>query len=51
MQEIEDALREAGYPVPERQTFGNDVALFLKDPDGMRIEIAVYDQALLPGMQ
>lgn len=42
MQEIEDALREAAYPVPERQSFGDDVALFLRDPDGLRIEIAVY---------
>lgn len=42
MAQVEHALREAGYPVPERQSFGDDVALFLKDPDGMRIEIAVY---------
>ena len=42
MRQIEDKLRAAGYPVPERQSFGDDVALFLKDPDGMRIEIAVY---------
>ena len=39
---VEVALREAGYPVPERQAFGDDVALFLRDPDGMRIELAVY---------
>ena len=31
-----------GYEVPEVQVFGEDVAIFLKDPDGMRIELTVY---------
>jgi hypothetical protein len=34
-------MRDAGYEVPEVQNFGEGVAVFLKDPDGMRIEIGV----------
>lgn len=37
-----DRVRAAGFEVPEVQHFGPDVALFLKDRDGMRIEITVY---------
>lgn len=36
------AITAAGFPVPEKQHFGRDVAMFFKDPDGMRLEVAVY---------
>ena len=39
--EVQDVIRDAGYEVPDVQSFGEGVALFLKDPDGMRIEIGV----------
>lgn len=32
----------AGFEVPEHQDFGPERALFLKDPDGMRIEVVSY---------
>lgn len=32
----------AGFDVPPRQLFGEELALFLKDPDGMRIEVVSY---------
>jgi lactoylglutathione lyase len=38
---VQDVMKDAGYEVPEVQTFGDGVALFLKDPDGMRIELGV----------
>ena len=40
--QIQDNMKNAGYEVPEVQVFGEDVAIFLKDPDGMRIELTVY---------
>jgi len=39
--EVQDVMKNAGYEVPAVQNFGEGVALFLKDPDGMRIEIGV----------
>ena len=35
-------VRAAGFEVADIQSFGGDRALFLKDPDGMRIEVASY---------
>lgn len=37
-----DQVRAAGFDVPDVQHFGPDVSLFLKDRDGIRVEIAVY---------
>ena len=37
--EVQDVMKDAGYEVPDVQNFGDEVALFLKDPDGMRIEL------------
>lgn len=37
--DIQTSMRQAGFQVPEIQTFGDAKALFLKDDDGMRIEI------------
>lgn len=40
--EIRERMAEAGFAVPEIQTFGEDVAIFMKDPDGIRIEVTWY---------
>lgn len=40
---VRAAMGEAGFDVPEKQVFGKQAtATFFRDPDGMRIEIAVY---------
>jgi lactoylglutathione lyase len=38
---VQDVMKNAGYEVPDVQNFGEGIALFLKDPDGMRIELGV----------
>lgn len=38
-------VRDAGFEVADIQSFDSDRALFLKDPDGMRIELTAYDAA------
>ena len=38
---VQDVMKDAGYEVPEVQTFGDGIALFLKDPDGIRIELGI----------
>jgi catechol 2,3-dioxygenase-like lactoylglutathione lyase family enzyme len=40
--QIQERMKDAGYDVPDIQVFGEDIAIFLKDPDGMRIELSVY---------
>ncbi len=40
--QIRTSMANLGFEVPDIQSFGNDIALFMKDPDGMRIEIAAY---------
>lgn len=42
LDEVRGGMRAAGFDVPEKQRFGNEVATFFKDPDGMRIEVTVY---------
>ena len=43
MHRVRDVMCEAGFDVPEVQSFGEQgIATFLRDPDGMRIEISVY---------
>jgi catechol 2,3-dioxygenase-like lactoylglutathione lyase family enzyme len=39
---IRNAMQSAGFVVPEIQDFGGTIALFMKDPDGMRFEITFY---------
>ncbi|HXG99512.1 MAG TPA: VOC family protein [Sphingomicrobium sp.] len=39
---VRSEMAAAGFDVPEKQRFGNDIATFFKDPEGMRIEVAVY---------
>jgi catechol 2,3-dioxygenase-like lactoylglutathione lyase family enzyme len=38
-------VRATGFEVAEIQAFGRDRALFLKDPDGVRIELTAYEAA------
>ena len=40
---VAEQVRAAGFEVAEIQSFDKDRALFLKDPDGMRIELTAYD--------
>lgn len=36
---VREAMRAAGLDVPEIQTFGEEIATFFRDFDGMRIEL------------
>ena len=36
---VREAMSLAGLDVPEPQDFGDEIATFFKDPDGMRIEV------------
>jgi catechol 2,3-dioxygenase-like lactoylglutathione lyase family enzyme len=46
VQAIRHTMQEAGFEVPEVQNLDGAIALFLKDPDGIRFEITYYP----PGM-
>jgi len=39
---IRQAMEDAGFEVPEVQNLQGVIALFMKDPDGIRFEIAYY---------
>lgn len=43
---IRAAMQAAGFAVPEIQNLGGAIALFMKDPDGIRFEVTYYP----PGM-
>jgi len=42
LDEVAAKVAAAGFEVPAFQDFGPERALFLKDPDGMRIEVVSY---------
>lgn len=42
IERIGQAMADAGFDVPAIQEFPDGSALFLKDADGMRIEVGVY---------
>lgn len=42
VKQIQQAMEEAGYIMAEIQEFDDGDALFIKDPDGMRIEVSCY---------
>ena len=42
LERVRTTMAAAGFEVPEVQRFGADTALFMKDPDGLRFEVAVY---------
>lgn len=39
---IRDAMRAAGFEAPEPQVLDGALALFMKDPDGIRFEVTCY---------
>mgnify|MGYP001187270980 CR=1 FL=1 len=39
---IREAMAARGFPAPELQHLGRDVAMFMKDRDGIRLEITWY---------
>ena len=39
---IRQAMQDAGFEVPEVQNLQGAIALFMKDPDGVRFEITYY---------
>ena len=41
--QVQKAMKDAGFEVPDVQSFGEGIALFFKDPDGMRIELGVHE--------
>ena len=43
---VRASMQAAGFDVPDVQTLGGAIALFMKDPDGIRFEITWYP----PGM-
>lgn len=43
---IRESMGNAGFDVPDVQNLGGAIALFMKDPDGIRFEITYYP----PGM-
>ena len=47
---VQLAMAEAGFEAPEIQEFPDGSALFLKDADGMRIEILSYKEEQLAGL-
>jgi lactoylglutathione lyase len=40
---VRQAMAAAGFEVPEIQEFGDGRAVFFKDAEGMRIEVASYE--------
>ena len=43
---IREAMGRAGFEIPDVQNLGGAIALFMKDPDGIRFEVTYYP----PGM-
>jgi lactoylglutathione lyase len=43
---IRASMQDAGFQVPDIQDLGGAIALFMKDPDGIRFEVTYYP----PGM-
>ena len=42
VEQIRTNMQQAGFEVPEIQSFGDVRALFMKDPDGIRFEVTYY---------
>lgn len=42
VESVRDAMRKIGFEVQDIQNLSGDMALFLKDPDGLRIEVTAY---------
>jgi len=46
VQEIRESMLSAGFDAPDVQNLGGAIALFMKDPDGIRFEITYYPPGL-----
>ncbi|MEM8695297.1 MAG: VOC family protein [Pseudomonadota bacterium] len=42
LEAVRAGMAKAGFEVPDIQHFDDDRAVFFRDPDGLRVEIAVY---------
>lgn len=42
VEKVRSSMQEAGFEVPEIQHLDGAVALFMKDPDGIRFEVTYY---------
>jgi lactoylglutathione lyase len=45
LEKVQAAMRRAGFAAPEIERFPGALALFMRDPDGIRFEIGFEDQA------
>lgn len=45
---VREAMRAAGFEVPDVQYLGGAVALFMKDPDGIRFEVTYTPLGMSP---
>lgn len=39
---VREHMQQGGFPVPELQELDGVLALFMKDPDGFRVEVSYY---------
>lgn len=46
VERIREKMKAAGFDVPAIQNLGGAVALFMKDPDGLRFEITYYPEGV-----
>lgn len=40
---VRDGMAKAGFEVPDKQYFDGETATFFRDPEGMRVEVTVYE--------
>ena len=40
---VRTGMAKAGFDVPDKQVFSGETATFFKDPEGMRVEVTVYE--------
>ena len=40
---VRAGMAAAGFDIPDKQRLGDTIATFFKDPDGMRVEVTVYN--------
>lgn len=48
VREVQQAMRVAGFEAPELQDIDGAIALFMKDPDGIRFEVTCYPPGVDP---
>ncbi len=40
---VREGMAQAGFDVPDKQFFPGETATFFRDPEGMRVEVTVYE--------